>query len=95
MTSSYQYKTFTVAVPDGGKNSDLSKIQALLNKRIETQAKKGWKLLAITPIQSGKKDSQHNHHFETNGYGSGGWGWGAGWGYSYTSGLLITMEKQT
>ena len=106
MADSYKYKTFTVKVSKNGEKPTFFQIQNELSKRIKELGSKGWRLVSITPINSGahdlQHDSRHDSEFHTYpGYQEGsaagagwGFGWGAGWGYGYTSHLLITMEKQ-
>ena len=106
MADSYKYKTFQVKVAKEGQKPILGNIQKELAEKIKKHGAKGWRLVSITPINSGAHDMTMKHDTDhdtyTHGWNDGGvgWGWGtgwgagAGWGYGYTSHLLITMEKQ-
>ena len=94
MADSYKYKTFTVKVSKKGEKPTFFAIQNELSKRIKEYGIKGWRLISITPINSGAHDLQSDQGESWGGDAGAGWGWGAGWGYGYTSHLLITMEKQ-
>ena len=101
MSETYKYKTFQITVSKDGEKPVFGNIQKELAERIKEHGSKGWRLISITPINSGilKHETEHHTHQQPDnfaGYGGLGWGWGTGWGagYGYTSHLIITMEKQ-
>ena len=69
-----EYKVVKIELNTETMDTDLESV-------IDEGSGAGWSLVSITPITSGKQDSNDWHE--------GGYGWG----YGYTSHLLVTFKK--
>ena len=72
-----EHKVVKFDLGDGTTTGDIA-------KTLDKWCQKGWELVSITPITTGKYDVIIP--------GSDG---GAGWGYGYTSWLMITFSRQS
>lgn len=78
MGDSYEYLTFTVKISTDG-NQNFFKKKRELDKRIKEKANAGWRVVSISPINTGAQGGMYD----------------GGWGFGYTSHLLVTMEKMS
>lgn len=82
----YSYTTFVISITNEITVNATSTIMRKMNQKISKMAKKGWKLVSITPIIRGVKEIEQRDGYEEIALG--------GWGYGHTDSLMITMERQ-